>query len=238
MNDCLERFQVAGLQTNIEFLKRALNHEAFIKGGVTTDFIPKYKDELFKTDIDTRGLDKAKAFASLAYLLYSNQNILNNGLIGYTTNGNINGSNGMERIILYDIKDDTQSFGDIYIGRGEHDKYIIINNETKEEFIVNNAILSKDESKLILKLDNEYIDCDISFYDNKLTLFHAGTRYDFIHTPNINLQYPPEFMKGKGGIVIAETPDEDSPIVAHKSPMQAQVANLMLKKVMLYLKMM
>lgn len=44
----LEEYEVVGMSTNIEFLKRCAAHPAFIAGDVETGFIEKHRDELFK----------------------------------------------------------------------------------------------------------------------------------------------------------------------------------------------
>ncbi|XP_010652000.1 methylcrotonoyl-CoA carboxylase subunit alpha, mitochondrial isoform X4 [Vitis vinifera] len=47
MKDCLSKFQVAGLPTNINFLQKLANHWAFENGKVETHFIEHFKDDLF-----------------------------------------------------------------------------------------------------------------------------------------------------------------------------------------------
>ncbi|KAL3647845.1 hypothetical protein CASFOL_008813 [Castilleja foliolosa] len=47
MKDCLSKFQVAGLPTNIDFLLKLANHQAFESGEVETHFIEMHKDDLF-----------------------------------------------------------------------------------------------------------------------------------------------------------------------------------------------
>ncbi|XP_051142279.1 methylcrotonoyl-CoA carboxylase subunit alpha, mitochondrial isoform X2 [Andrographis paniculata] len=47
MKDCLSKFQVAGLPTNIDFLLKISNHGAFENGDVETHFIEMHKDDLF-----------------------------------------------------------------------------------------------------------------------------------------------------------------------------------------------
>ncbi|KAL6968284.1 methylcrotonoyl-CoA carboxylase [Sarracenia purpurea var. burkii] len=47
LKDCLSKFQVAGLPTNIDFLLRLANHQAFENGDVETHFIENFWDELF-----------------------------------------------------------------------------------------------------------------------------------------------------------------------------------------------
>lgn len=39
MDRALEQYQVVGLPTNLEFLRKAVRHEAFAKGGVDTGFL-------------------------------------------------------------------------------------------------------------------------------------------------------------------------------------------------------
>ncbi|KAH0978366.1 hypothetical protein GBA52_028085 [Prunus armeniaca] len=47
LKDCLSKFQVAGLPTNINFLLKLANHRAFQNGDVETHFIEHFKDDLF-----------------------------------------------------------------------------------------------------------------------------------------------------------------------------------------------
>merc|ERR1712129_654210 len=91
-----------------------------------------------------------------------------------------------------------------------------------QSIVVNECLLSENGKKLKMKCAGEYIECDVSFYDNKCTIFYNGKRSDFV-----NSLFPPEFVKGKGGIVIAPEPYEDSPVIMHKSPMQAKVFELL-----------
>ncbi|KAL2016820.1 hypothetical protein VTK56DRAFT_2943 [Thermocarpiscus australiensis] len=44
----LREYEVVGLSTNIEFLKRLCRSKAFVEGDVETGFIEQWKDELFK----------------------------------------------------------------------------------------------------------------------------------------------------------------------------------------------
>ncbi|KAK7857750.1 methylcrotonoyl-CoA carboxylase subunit alpha, mitochondrial isoform X3 [Quercus suber] len=47
LKDCLSKFQVAGLPTNINFLQKLVKHWAFENGDVETHFIEHFKDDLF-----------------------------------------------------------------------------------------------------------------------------------------------------------------------------------------------
>ncbi|XP_050238553.1 methylcrotonoyl-CoA carboxylase subunit alpha, mitochondrial isoform X2 [Mercurialis annua] len=47
LRDCLTKFQVAGVPTNINFLQKLANHKSFEDGNVETHFIEHHKDDLF-----------------------------------------------------------------------------------------------------------------------------------------------------------------------------------------------
>ncbi|XP_057996586.1 methylcrotonoyl-CoA carboxylase subunit alpha, mitochondrial isoform X2 [Hevea brasiliensis] len=47
LKDCLSKFQVAGVPTNINFLQKLANHRSFEDGNVETHFIENHKDDLF-----------------------------------------------------------------------------------------------------------------------------------------------------------------------------------------------
>lgn len=48
MASVLRAYEVVGVSTNVEFLKRLCEADAFIAGDVETGFIDKWRDELFK----------------------------------------------------------------------------------------------------------------------------------------------------------------------------------------------
>ncbi|XP_031400336.1 methylcrotonoyl-CoA carboxylase subunit alpha, mitochondrial isoform X2 [Punica granatum] len=47
LKDSLSKFQVAGLPTNLDFLAKLANHQAFEDGNLETHFIERFKDDLF-----------------------------------------------------------------------------------------------------------------------------------------------------------------------------------------------
>ncbi|GAV78385.1 CPSase_L_chain domain-containing protein/Biotin_lipoyl domain-containing protein/Biotin_carb_C domain-containing protein/CPSase_L_D2 domain-containing protein [Cephalotus follicularis] len=57
LKDCLSKFQVAGVPTNINFLEKLANHWAFKDGSVETHFLEHHKDDLF---VDPNNLGLAK----------------------------------------------------------------------------------------------------------------------------------------------------------------------------------
>lgn len=65
MERALREYEVVGLSTNIEFLKRLCNSPAFIEGDVETGFIEKWKSELFEPRVV-----KPEVFAQTALGLF------------------------------------------------------------------------------------------------------------------------------------------------------------------------
>jgi 3-methylcrotonyl-CoA carboxylase alpha subunit len=50
LHAALQQYEVVGLSTNIEFLKKVCQSQAFIRGDVETGYIKKYNDELFAAE--------------------------------------------------------------------------------------------------------------------------------------------------------------------------------------------
>ncbi|XP_023513665.1 methylcrotonoyl-CoA carboxylase subunit alpha, mitochondrial [Cucurbita pepo subsp. pepo] len=88
LKDCLTKFEVAGVPTNINFLLKLANHHAFERGDVETHFIEHYKDDLFvdpsnlvmaKEAYDAAGLNARLAAACLVSLELSKLNEKSSG---------------------------------------------------------------------------------------------------------------------------------------------------------------
>ncbi|KAM1001432.1 hypothetical protein ACFX15_007612 [Malus domestica] len=63
LKDCLSKFQVAGLPTNINFLLKLASHQAFENGDVETHFIERFKDDLFVDPSNSLLVDKVAGAA-------------------------------------------------------------------------------------------------------------------------------------------------------------------------------
>ncbi|KAK1758697.1 methylcrotonoyl-CoA carboxylase alpha chain mitochondrial precursor [Echria macrotheca] len=106
MELALREYEVVGLSTNIEFLKRLCRSQAFIEGDVETGFIDKWRDELFKPKHIT---DEAFAQAALGLL---------GGRVGKVVDGtNPHGATlgfgeareQSERVFAFRVRDDTSA---------------------------------------------------------------------------------------------------------------------------------
>ncbi|CAN1766180.1 Methylcrotonoyl-CoA carboxylase subunit alpha, mitochondrial [Linum perenne] len=69
LRDCLSKFQVAGVPTNISFLQKLANHKEFENGNVETHFIDHHKEDLFVDPNNSvsakEARDKARSVAAM-----------------------------------------------------------------------------------------------------------------------------------------------------------------------------
>lgn len=122
----LEEYEVAGLITNIEFLKHICRHPAFMQGDVETGFITKHHGDLFaKTTV----LPEVYAQAALGVIM---QDIFSqrarsgrNGIIGfakayqrrrlYFSTGSVVGGEGVKDIVV-DLSETGDGIFDVVLG--------------------------------------------------------------------------------------------------------------------------
>lgn len=69
LRDCLSKFQVAGLPTNINFLLKLANHSAFESGQVETHFIEHHKDDLFAASSNSEVVEEGCKAATHSAML-------------------------------------------------------------------------------------------------------------------------------------------------------------------------
>ncbi|WP_043320139.1 acetyl/propionyl/methylcrotonyl-CoA carboxylase subunit alpha [Microbulbifer sp. HZ11] len=68
MDRALQQYQIAGLRHNIEFLRRVINHTAFVNGRVNTHFIEDHEQEILQQEQQLRSQQCA---AIAAFLFHS-----------------------------------------------------------------------------------------------------------------------------------------------------------------------
>eukprot|EP01104_Vermistella_antarctica_P013562 TRINITY_DN4122_c0_g1_i1.p1 TRINITY_DN4122_c0_g1~~TRINITY_DN4122_c0_g1_i1.p1 ORF type:complete len:709 (-),score=201.19 TRINITY_DN4122_c0_g1_i1:79-2205(-) len=81
MGNALEDYKIVGLSTNVSFLHRAVTHDKFKAGPVTTAFIDTYKKDLFPATVPAP--DNALVMASLAQVLKEQDRTLSENMDSY-----------------------------------------------------------------------------------------------------------------------------------------------------------
>jgi 3-methylcrotonyl-CoA carboxylase alpha subunit len=86
----LQQYEIVGLSTNIEFLKRICQSPAFVSGDVETGYIKKYHDELFSEELVDAETFAQAALGLLVKDAMSKETTLHTGphgkLIGFAAN--------------------------------------------------------------------------------------------------------------------------------------------------------
>lgn len=83
----LENYEIAGVITNIDFIKRICEHETFVAGDVETGFIKRFEDDLFRDSPTPCEISAQTALAILAREAGSKAGLyppVNAGNVGFT----------------------------------------------------------------------------------------------------------------------------------------------------------
>ncbi|ETO12422.1 methylcrotonyl-CoA carboxylase, partial [Reticulomyxa filosa] len=219
LHQCLEDFQVGGICTNIEFLKKTLIHPKFITGGVTTNFIPTHRQELLvpgkiddmayivaalsKLFVTKQTLRRTKADMKASHVWYSDD------MIGFTTTG------AMQSYV--ELLPTSGSGG----GSEEQNQRLKFGNKSWE---VENVRLDS-ENHLVLQLKNAKLRYQVVTYDNCITVFMDGKRYDFEY-PDYELQFESAWEKNLEGWVMPDLSELDAEVAKVVSTIECDVKNV------------
>ncbi|KAI1155425.1 carbamoyl-phosphate synthase subunit L [Nemania diffusa] len=180
MELALRNYEVVGLSTNIEFLKRLCKSPAFIEGDVETGFIEKWKTELFDP-ITVKPEVYVQAALGISTSSPASVELPHGGSLGF-------GHNGGERTFFFKSLDalnekegevvevsvfqkDNQLF-DAKISRKGEETQIIEN-------IVSTPISSSEKAILTTFFPGMRVDTTVvqdSNNDHKITIFQHGTK--------------------------------------------------------------
>ncbi|KAI1104047.1 carbamoyl-phosphate synthase L chain, ATP binding domain-containing protein [Jackrogersella minutella] len=194
MGLALEEYDVAGLSTNIEFLKRVCATPAFISGDVETGFIEKWKEELFKP----AGI-KPEVYVQVALKLLEERREESEGSLGFSPHPQMNFF--FKALDVLDPKE-----GDVVEviifdkGQNKFDARVVRKDEGTQNFtnIVSRPIFSEQNvltSYFSEAHEHERVDTMIvqdPDNDNKITVFQGGRKSE------LALVSPPWYAKALG----------------------------------------
>jgi len=191
MSDALRNYQIVGPPTNISFLQRAVAHPEFIKGQVTTNFIPNNLKDLIPETGDSilhepvslivlslllREQEQAKLFSltqadsTSPWSLCSNKRINDTGVRRFTLQ--------KSQIQQDDKKVDTT----VSILSNDNGSFIIKFSDGKESVI--SGIINK-EGDLTATIDDKSINATFVEDKSKVNLFVDGDQFEY-SLPQIN----------------------------------------------------
>ncbi|KAK0656289.1 carbamoyl-phosphate synthase L chain, ATP binding domain-containing protein [Cercophora newfieldiana] len=108
MELALREYEVVGLSTNIEFLKKLCRSPAFIEGDVETGFIDKWRDELFSPKHTNNGVFAQAALGLLNSQITRVSRVPSDGPHGGSL-GFGEASNQSERVFAFRVRDDSSA---------------------------------------------------------------------------------------------------------------------------------
>ncbi|KAI8957468.1 carbamoyl-phosphate synthase L chain, ATP binding domain-containing protein [Daldinia sp. FL1419] len=180
MELALRDYEVVGLSTNIEFLKRLCRSPAFIEGDVETGFIEKWKEELFNPVVV-----KPEVYVQAALGAFASQ--LKETIEPHGENLGF-GLNSSERTFTFkslDVLD--QKEGEVVNviitqkGISLFDARVVRKDEDPQTFedLVSSPISSSDKTSLITYFPHTRVETTVvqdPNNDNKITIFQLGTK--------------------------------------------------------------
>lgn len=190
MASVLRAYEIVGVSTNIEFLKRLCQTEAFIEGDVETGFIDKWRDELFKP---RHIKDEVFAQAALGTLSVQLKNEAPHGqTLGF---GEANTTS--ERKLVFKVLDGyTEQEGQVVeasVTQTGHNLYNVTvsrkGDETPKTFA--NIVCESQSNGVVVKLNSyfplERITSSVvpqpNDNDTKITIFQNGVKTDLALLP-------------------------------------------------------
>ncbi|KAI1803463.1 carbamoyl-phosphate synthase L chain, ATP binding domain-containing protein [Daldinia bambusicola] len=187
MELALRDYEVVGLSTNIEFLKRLCRSPAFVEGDVETGFIEKWKEELFDPVVV-----KPEVYVQAALSVSASQPA---GIVEPHGEALGFGSNSSERTFSFkslDVLD--QKEGEVVTvsitqkGNSLFDARVSRKSENPQVFedLVSSPVSSSDKTKLITYFPHTRIETTAvqdPNNDNKITIFQLGTKTELALVP-------------------------------------------------------
>ncbi|KAL7620898.1 hypothetical protein AAE478_008208 [Parahypoxylon ruwenzoriense] len=195
MELALRDYEVVGLSTNIEFLKRLCRSPAFIEGDVETGFIEKWKDELFNPVVI-----KPEVYVQAALGVSASQQAQALEPHGESLGFGANGSGRKFSFKPLDVLDQregevvevsfTQKGNSLFDVRVQKDK-----DAQVFENLISSPASASDGAAIITFFPHMRIETTIiqdPDNDNKITLFQRGTKTE------LSLLSPPWYEKALG----------------------------------------
>ncbi|RPB05248.1 3-methylcrotonyl-CoA carboxylase subunit alpha [Choiromyces venosus 120613-1] len=171
----LEEYEVVGLSTNIEFLKKLAAHPAFIAGDVETGFIDKHRSSLFAIEPTP-----PEVYAQAAMSVILNGNILQTPTDPFSVWGGNIGFIGsfQERIVEFvEKKGETESHIPVSVKQTGRDTYDLTINSKITYPSITAHISPLERSKVVGFYPHTRLETTVVRKDDTLVVFQRGKQY-------------------------------------------------------------
>lgn len=164
----LQNYEVVGLSTNIEFLKKICKSPAFMAGDVETGYIGKFHDELFAAD-PVEPETYAQAAIGLLMKELCITNILNTGPHGEP----IGFAASNERQFEF-VSGGTDSNTQVFIKQTGGSKFDVVVKGARLEEMYSDVISQSEGSSIMTFFPHTRIETTLIAEGNKLNIFQRG----------------------------------------------------------------
>ncbi len=186
MYNALQDYEVVGLSTNIEFLKRICQSPDFMKGEVETGYIKKHHDELFSSETIEK---ESYAQAALALLAKETATASSQG----GPHGDSAGFNYIsERQFTFAPESDTAAKVTVAIKQSSRNTYDIDVQGAGLQESFSNVICEATGDSVTSFFPHSRVKSTVVIDGDSLTLFQRGKKI------NLKLQQPQWFEKALG----------------------------------------
>ncbi|KAF8476196.1 carbamoyl-phosphate synthase L chain, ATP binding domain-containing protein [Kalaharituber pfeilii] len=198
----LGEYEVVGMSTNIEFLKKVAAHPSFIKGDVETGFIEKHRKELFKK-IET----PYEVFAQAALSLVLGQSLRQSVLDPFTiAGGGVGYTGGMQehKVLLTEKQSDSERSVEVVVAQRTQDLYDITVDSTKS-FSGVQASINSANTQVTGFYPHTRLESTVVRNGDLLVVFQRGKQYK-LEIPRPSWFEKALGIKSKEGSVVAPMP--------------------------------
>jgi len=181
----LEEYEVVGMSTNIDFLKRCASHPAFIAGDVETGFIEKHREDLFH-----RTPTPKEVFAQAALGLLLNDSLMSTTSDPFSALGGELGFGGpnlgiqSRKVTLTEKHGEEVASFDVNIVQTDQAKFNIVVSSRDSEAVTYNDVsiefVKNQPKKLTVFYPHTRIESTIVRADDAVTVFLRGTQYNLV----------------------------------------------------------
>lgn len=170
----LEQYEVVGMSTNIEFLKKLATHPAFIDGEVETGFIEKHRPELFR-QVET----PSELFAQAALSVVLGQNLQQSANDVFTVaGGGVGYTGGMQerKVLLNEKQGDSERSVEVVIVQRSQDTYDIT-VDTHTTFTSVKASANRAHNQVTGFYPHTRLETTVVRNEDSLVIFQRGKQY-------------------------------------------------------------
>ncbi|POS87547.1 hypothetical protein EPUL_000462, partial [Erysiphe pulchra] len=172
LHSALQEYEIVGVSTNIEFLKKICQSQAFVEGEVNTSFIQEHKDQIFTPSLIA---PEVYVQAAIALLRYSSSKAVVN--LSGPHGLNVGFKNFNEREInLLTVEGKNKNLIKITLKSIEKNRYTFELNINGTEKVFKDVFFECKDLSISSFFSHTRIDSTVVLHDDIITVFQKGQK--------------------------------------------------------------